>query len=274
MTNERDKADMDARVSETYRELSAPRVPDHLNQRILRMAANQGPGMANSLFKTWMKPVTVAATIALSLAIVLELTELPTAAVQMEVAPAVDSQAESVREEITPQETDSLGRADGRARSQFERSPMPVREDESSSADVLILEELVLKDTDLVKSEAKGKIDSFALSPSAAALPVARKLAADTPDSNQAAAISLDLDQAAAERPNASEPVASVAITSAKKESRTAATCDEKARRSVETWLDCIDKLRESGSPLSADLEYEAFIRQYPAEAAISEPNK
>ena len=46
MTNERDKADMDARVSETYRELSAPRVPDHLNQRILRMAANQGPGMA------------------------------------------------------------------------------------------------------------------------------------------------------------------------------------------------------------------------------------
>ena len=119
MTDERDIADMDARVSETYRELSAQRVPDHLNQRILRMAANHGSGMANSLFKTWMKPVTVAATIALSLAIVLELTEVPTAAIQMEAAAALDSQAQSVREEITPQETDS--RADNSANTKFFR---------------------------------------------------------------------------------------------------------------------------------------------------------
>ncbi len=274
MTNERDKADMDARVSETYRELSAPRVPDHLNQRILRMAANQGPGMANSLFKTWIKPVTVAATIALSLAIVLELTELPTAAVQMEVAPAVDSQAESVREEITPQETDSLGRADGRARSQFGRSPMPVREDESSSADGLILEELVLKDTDPAKSEAKGKIDSFAASPAAAALPAARKRAADVPDSNQPAAMSLDSDQVVAERLIATEPVASIEITDAAKESSVAATCDEIARQSADTWLECIDKMRESGLTLDADREYEVFMLEYPAEAASLESNK
>jgi len=234
MTNERDKADMDARVSEAYRELSAPRVPDHLNQTILRMAAKQSPGKLNSLFAKWMKPVTVTATIALSLAIVLELTEMPTTAIQMEAVPAIESQAESVREEFTPQETDSLDRAEGRARSQFEQSSMPVREDEPAPADALILEELVLKDTDLVKSQAKDKIDSFAASPSAAALPAARKLAADMPDANQPAT----------------------------------ATCDEKARQSAETWLDCIDKLRESGFSLDADREYEAFILEYPAEAA------
>jgi hypothetical protein len=209
MTNERDKADMDARVSEAYRELSAPRVPDHLNQRILRMAAKQSPGKLNSLFAKWMKPVTVTATIALSLAIVLELTEVPTTAIQMEAVPAIESQAESVREELTPQETDSL-------------------------------EKLVLKDTDLVKSEAKGRIDSFAASPSAAALPAARKLAADMPDSNQPAT----------------------------------AACNEIARQSADTWLDCIDKLRESGFPLDADSEYEAFMLEYPAEAANSESNK
>lgn len=202
MTNERDKEDMDTRVSETYRELSAPRVPDHLNQTILRMAANKSPGKGNLLFAAWVKPVTLAATIALSLAIVLELTEVPTTAVQMEVAPAVERQVESVRE------------------------------DESTSDDGQVIEELVLEDTDLAKSEAKNKMNSFAASSPAAALPAARKRA------------------------------------------DAAATCDEKSRQSADTWLDCIHKLSESGFALDADREYKAFILEYPAEAANSEPNK
>ncbi len=274
MTNERDKEDMDTRVSDAYRELSAPRVPDHLNQTILRMAANKSPGKGNLLFAAWVKPVTLAATIALSLAIVLELAEVPTSPIQMEVAPAGMSQAESVREEFTPQETDSLDRAEGRAHSQLQRDPMSVREDESTSADGLIVEELVLKDTDRAKSEAKGKIDSFAASPATAALPAARKRAADVPDSNQPAAMSLDSDQVVAERLIATEPVASIEIMGAAKESSAAATCDDIARQSADTWLECIDKMRESGLTLDADREYEAFILEYPAEAANPEPNK
>ncbi len=240
MTNERDKEDMDTRVSETYRELSAPRVPDHLNQTILRMAASKRPGKSDFLFAAWVKPVTLAATIALSLAIVLELTEVPTTAIQTEVIPAIEQQAESIAEEFAPQETDSLGRAESRSRAQFELNRMPVREDETAAADERIVEELVLKDTDLAKSEVKGKTNSFAASPAAAALPAARKRAADMPDSNQPAATS----------------------------------CDEKARLSADTWLDCIDKLRESGLTQDADREYEAFILEYPAEAANPEPNK
>ena len=240
MTNERDKEDMDTRVSETYRELSAPRVPDHLNQTILRMAASKRPGKSDFLFAAWVKPVTLAATIALSLAIVLELTEVPTTAIRTEVIPAIEQQAESIAEDFAPQETDSLGRAESRSRAQFELNRMPVREDETAAADERIVEELVLKDTDLAKSEVKGKTNSFAASPAAAALPAARKRAADMPDSNQPAATS----------------------------------CDEKARLSADTWLDCIDKLRESGLTQDADREYEAFILEYPAEAANPEPNK
>jgi hypothetical protein len=246
MTNERDKEDMDTRVSDTYRELSAPRVPDHLNQTILRMAANKSPGKGNLLFAAWVKPVTLAATIALSLAIVLELTEVPTTAIQTEVIPAIEQQPESIAEEFAPQETDSQGRAESRARAQFELNRMPVREDESTSADGLIVEELVLKDTDLTKSETKRKIDSFAASPAAAALPTARKRAADVPASNQPAA----------------------------KESSVASTCDDIARQSAGTWLECIDKMRESGLTLDADVEYEAFILEYPAEAANLESSK
>jgi len=219
MTNERDKEELDARVSETYRELSTPRVPDHLNQAILRMAANRNPKKGNLLFAAWVKPVTLAATIVLSLAIVLELTEVPTTDVPVEVAPAAEQQPESVREKFSARETDGL-----------------------------VLEELVLKDTDLAKSEAKGKIDSFAASPAAAALPAARKRVMD-------------------------EPIASMEITSAKIDSITAA-CDEKTRQSADTWFDCIDKLRESGFSLDADREYEAFILEYPAEAANLESNK
>lgn len=263
MTNERDKEGMDTRVSETYRELSAPRVPDHLNQTILRMAANKSPGKGNLLFAAWVKPVTLAATIALSLAIVLQLTEVPTPPVQMELVP----------------ETDSPNRAEGRARSQLQRSPMPVREDESTPADGDFIEELVLKDTDRAKSEAKGKNDSFAASPAAAspaaaALPAARKRGADVADTNQPAAMSLESDQAMAERLIETEPVGSIAVTGARFESSVAAGCDEIARQSADTWLDCIDNLRESGLTLDADREYEALILEYPAEAANSESNK
>jgi len=278
MTNERDKEDTDTRVSETYRELSAPQVPDHLNQAILRMAANKRPGKGAFLFAAWVKPVTVAATIALSLAIVLELTEVPTSAIQTGVIPAIEQQAESIAEEFAPQETDSLGRAEDRARSQFELNRIPVREDEPASSDERIVEELVLKDTDLAKSEAKSKINSFAASPSAAAppaaLPAARKRVADIKDSKQPAATSLDSDQVVAERLVEMEPMASIAISGSQEESSVATSCDEKARLSADTWLDCIDRLRESGLTQDAEREYEAFILEYPAEAANPEPSK
>ena len=223
MTKEQDREDMDELVSETYRELPAPRVPDHLNQTILRMAEKKGRGKADSLFATWVKPVTLAATIALSLAIVLELSELPVTSVQMEVEPAA-------REERVPQETDRL--------------------------DEVLLEELVLEDTDLAKSEAKGKLESFAASPPAAALPAARKRAADMPDSNQPTAIS------------------TTGFAMEIGESELSAACDERARQSADSWLACIDQLRESGATLDADREYEAFLLEYPAEAANSESNK
>ena len=215
MTKERDREDMDALVSETYRELPAERVPDHITQTILRMAEKNGRSKADLLFASWVKPVTLAATIALSLAIVLELSEVPVTSEPMELA---------------PQEADRL--------------------------DEGLLEELVLEDADLAKSEAKGKLESFAASPPAAALPVARKRAADIPDSNQPAAKS------------------TIGFAMEIGESELTAACDERARQSADSWLACIDQLRESGATLDADREYEAFLLEYPAEAANSESNK
>ena len=223
MTNERDREELDALVSETYRELPAPRVPDDLNQSILRMAGKKDRGKADFLFAKWMKPVTLAATVALSLAIVLELSEVPVASGPMEVDPAA-------REKLAPREADRM--------------------------DEGLLEELVLEDADLAKSEAKGKIESFAASPPAAALPMARKKTADIPDSNQPAALS------------------TVGLSMEIGESELTAACDERVRQSANSWLECIDQLREAGATLDADREYDAFMLEYPTGSADSESNK
>lgn len=249
MTKERDREDMDALVSETYRELPAPRAPDHINQTILRMAEKKGRGRSDFLFAAWVKPVTLAATIALSLAIVLELSEVPVTSVPLEVAPAA-------REELAPQETDRLDQAEDRARSKLQRVPTPARANYSPPADKGLLEELVLEDTDPVKREAKSKIESFATSPPAPVLPAASKRAADMPDSNQPAAIS------------------TIGFAMEIGESELSAACDERARQSADSWLACIDQLRESGATLDAEREYEAFMLEYPTASADSESNK
>lgn len=91
MTNERNRKDVDALVSETYRELADERAPQHLNQAVLQMAAGKETRRGFN-FSLWMKPVAWAATIALSLAIVLEFTELPTQVRRTDVAvPATES---------------------------------------------------------------------------------------------------------------------------------------------------------------------------------------
>lgn len=249
MTKERDREDTDTLVSETYRELPALRTPEHLNQSILRMAEKKGRGRTDFLFAAWVKPVTLAATIALSLAIVLELSEVPVASVAPEVAPAA-------REEPVPQETDRLDQGDARARSKLQRVPTPARANYSPPADKGLLEELVLEDTDPVKREAKGKLESFATAPPAPVLPAARKRAADMPDSNQPAAKS------------------TIGFAMEIGESELSAACDERARQSADSWLACIDQLRESGATLDAEREYEAFMLEYPTVSADSESNK
>ena len=226
MTNEQDREGRDELVSATYRELDAPRTPDHLNQTILRMAADKSTGKGSFLFAAWMKPVAWAATIGLSLAIVLELSDVPTTPVQMDAVPALEPKVESKVESIA--------------------------------------EELVLEDTELLKSEAKRKTDSFAASLPAAARPAARKRAVDQPAA----------DLSDARQQVRAEAVASFALSMEKKESDAAAACDTKARQSADDWLECIDNLRESGAVEEAEREYAAFKLEYPVESTNSESNK
>lgn len=73
MTDEREKSGRDAQVADVYRELADERTPQHLDDKVLRMAARDGR-TRYSLVRGWMRPVAWAATIGLSLVIVMELT--------------------------------------------------------------------------------------------------------------------------------------------------------------------------------------------------------
>lgn len=108
MTTERDKEAIDELVSQTYREHSVEQAPERLNQEILSMAADDASrgSRTNFLFAAWTKPLAWAATIGISLAVVLELSQVPGSSVDI-AAPA----AESIREEFAQQRTNVLDEA-------------------------------------------------------------------------------------------------------------------------------------------------------------------
>lgn len=82
MTNERQHPDFtaetDETVSATYRELSREGAPNHLNEKVLQQAAERALRPRYSRSVMWTRPLAWAATVGLCLAIVLEVTRVPT----------------------------------------------------------------------------------------------------------------------------------------------------------------------------------------------------
>ena len=84
MTNDRNNSTADPSVSATYRQLADERTPAGLDEKVLHRAAT-APRKSSGIGRAWMKPVAWAATIGLSLAIVLEMTQLPQAPLDINV---------------------------------------------------------------------------------------------------------------------------------------------------------------------------------------------
>jgi len=138
MTAERNDKAMHEVVSKSYQEYSVERAPAHLNRKILSMAtAASDAKRGNRLWpKTWTIPLAWAATVGLSLAIVLEVTQIPD--VRRDVSTPA---AESLREEFEPRNADLLedarehaarqsgpnreDRLDAKPRREFETDPQP-----------------------------------------------------------------------------------------------------------------------------------------------------
>jgi hypothetical protein len=204
------------------------------------MAADKKAGRNGFFVAAWMRPVTWAATIALSLAIVLELSDVPTAPVPVDVFPAAESKLESLREELTPLDGDALEQLENRAQqpSAFDRSS--VAEEES---------------------------------PMPAALkPRARKRPSD--QAIVGPAVADRLDQPVARQKAAAESVESLVVFEAeKKQTDSNRACDDETRQTASAWLECIADLRESGAIVEADREFAALQQKYPDVAVDLEAN-
>lgn len=248
MSNERENRAEDARVAETYRTVAQERAPERLNKRVLRMAARQGR-TPYSRARAWMRPAAWAATIALSLAIVLELTRLPP--VEPELADIATPRQE-------PQET--TGGVD-EPRTPAAEQPDPVSMDTFAPKDMTVLREA--ED----RARAQAGPDQLPSTPRADAgaastenIP-ARKVSVEQDRHERFA------DQQDAEAPAADKRVAAAASLAAatdRKALESQPACPAKLRESAKSWFACIEQLRDSGQEELADREYDQFQRIFP----------
>ena len=115
MTTEADNNDR--RVADAYREVANERTPAELDRKVLAMAAAEA-GRPRGLPRTWFRPLAWAATIALSFALVLEISQVDDVQLDDVAAPRTDAdQAERV-EESMPLPADTAAKQEDEARLQ------------------------------------------------------------------------------------------------------------------------------------------------------------
>ncbi len=116
MSKERISPENDQLVSDTYRELADERTPDYLDARVLRAASGNGR-TPYAMARGWTRPLAWAAVIALSFAIVLELTQVtpPESRPQERHSPVP---TDATATDFAPRDMESLRQAEDLARLQ------------------------------------------------------------------------------------------------------------------------------------------------------------
>ncbi len=247
MTNERNRKDVDALVSETYRELADERAPQRLNQAVLQMAAGKETRRGFD-FSLWMKPVAWAATIALSLAIVLEFTELPTQVTRTDVAvPATESLPAAA---IDLPESEPKSKLDSFAVS------APGTNQPSIKKQAVSQDAADPAETAISSREDTAELEEIVVTPGAG------------PDVAIIADFAVTTEDFRARTAGASR------LAEEKAESDAMNECAPEARLTADSWRACIKDLHALGAFDAAAREYEAYSDEYPGELADFEANK
>lgn len=245
MSSESNHSKQDPLVSGIYKELAGERAPDHLDKQVLRMAAREGR-TRYSLARAWTRPVAWAATIGLSLAVVLELSRLP----QIEVeAPALEARTD-VPASIPPADRSIEAKV---------KDDMPA----AKRSDALSLDAFAPQGTAVLReaeNRARAQEGPTIQVPAAAPVELVRK-AEPAEALVESAEGPEPVEEALADDVSA---VASFAVVGRKKELETNLACPALVRESAETWFECIKNMRETGPIELAEKEYEEFHRIFP----------
>ncbi|MGI9247812.1 MAG: hypothetical protein ACR2QI_02280 [Woeseiaceae bacterium] len=141
MKNEQENVGKDQLVTDIYKELASEQTPDRLNERVLLLARSNGRTRYSAI-RAWTRPVAWAATIGLSLALVLELTRLPPIAPPEELEEPADSVS---ADEFVPHGISVLREAENMARAQTgsDQAPTTARTEVGElSADEISVEDV------------------------------------------------------------------------------------------------------------------------------------
>lgn len=216
--------DNDPRVSDAYRDLASEKTPPELDRKVLSMVAGN-ERTRYGLARAWVRPVAWAATIGLSLAFVLELSQVQD---RTPVA-ASGSDAEVLDEAPARAKSDGLLRQELEERSDAPAATVvtspPVLEQEPALDRDSVADDFEADDMSLVhEAEERARLQSGSSEPAPAA--------------------------------------AEIAAFAEKKEQ--ALSCDADARSTAETWYACIEELRRSDLAEPARLELELLLAEFP----------
>ena len=230
--------DNDPRVSSTYRSLATETTPQELDRKILSQAAG-GSRSRYGLVRAWIRPVAWAATIGLSLAFVLEMSQFRDATTPHRDADEVEILDEALIRDKAPT------RAKAGSVEKPSAAPVPAQQLNSppAAASPASRAEAGLPTGRLSVTE-DFEADRMSL------MPEAEEQARSRGDSEEAPADTVALGSF-----NAAMPLE-------KKEQ--AEECDEDARSSAETWYACIEELRHKGLADAVDRELESFQLKFP----------
>lgn len=235
MSNEQDR---DKRVSATYRELARERTPEHLDRKILAMAAKAAPRPAYSRWISWSRPVAWAATITLCLALVLELARQPT--VQPPASPAATTFKQTEAPEAR-QERELL-------------APNPAASDQDKAHVDAYTEDLIRYEAPAVEAAS----DQWSANDAELQQEVAESIA------NTAAAEKTGLARSTSRPASESFLSTEPAATTRKRSIAESSACPEDRRDSGQAWFACILELREAGENVLAERELQILIDTFP----------
>ena len=221
MTTEANNSD--PRVSRTYRDLATETSPPGLDEAILKMAAGNAP-TRYGLARGWLRPVAWAATIGLSLALVLEVSQYT------EVTTIEEQTADSLSEQVV---SDDLAANSGDAN--FAKQVRDKRSDIPAPAKAL---------APRIEGAAPAAMESAALIQEV-----------DADDST----LLPETEEVLRVRASAAR---SAALPVEKKEQ--IEFCDADAKATATGWYECVEALRDEGLTDTARQELDALLIEYP----------
>ena len=255
MNDNRDNTDMERFVSESYREVATEQAPARLNERILRMATGKAAipqqRSAYAFAAAWLRPAAWAATIGLSLAIVLEITQEPI------VRPATLAATSAA-----PAEGAVAGRLEeAQTKVDFE-AELPLVDQSPATVVAPPKRQVVASESVAKPFDNRGDV-AYVTTDESRNL---AKTSADEQFKPRDRDILRDAENQVLLRsgPNLQQEAFALASAVEKKESDEPGACDNESRETAESWYACIKALRESGFTDDADSEHDEFILKFP----------